>query len=400
VAASDGQSGSHDDQEDFMAADSRTARRINDRAALDLIAAAGQLSRTQLRERIGLAQPSVIELVNRLLDAELIRVSGESAERTRGPRAQLYAIVGARAYVAGVHVNNQGVQAAVGDVSGWISPTVAAPAPRLKDDPAPQIEAVIEAAFTAAGLTGQQLAAVVIGTGGTIDPATGDIGHAPGLGRWQAHFVDPVRERLGCRVDLEREVSLAAIAEDRLGGQRDLKRFALLWVGQGLGMAWIDEGVPSRGFWGAAGEIGYMPLPSPSSEPAPPRTFQDLVGSPAVQELARAHGLGAVTSEAAVLIAVEQGHHAFLDELADRIALGLHSIATVIDPGNVVLTGATASAGGADLTVRVEAALARRSWHRVRVLPATFANGEEAILHGALLLATDHARSVLWGTAA
>lgn len=384
-----------------MAADSRTARRMNDRAALDLIAAAGRLSRTQLRERVGLSQPSVIDLVSRLLDADLIRVAGESEERTRGPRAQLYAIAGDRGYVAGVHINNEGIQAAVGDVSGWSSPTATAPAPQLKADPAPQIEAVIDAAFKAAGMARQPLTAVVIGAGGTVDPTTGDIGHAPDLGQWQAHFVGPVRERLGCEVHLEREINLAAIAEDRLGDQRDLQRFAVLWVGRGLGMSFMDNGgMPFHGFWGAEGEIGYMPLPSLTRKPAPPRTFQDLVGSVAVHDLARAHGLEDATAEAAVLTAVDQGHDAFLDELADRLALGLHAIATVIDPGNVVLTGATADAGGADLAARVEAALARRSWHRVNVLPATFAPGEEAILRAGLLLATEHARTTLWEPAA
>ncbi|WCH90604.1 ROK family transcriptional regulator [Streptomyces moderatus] len=383
-----------------MAADSRLARRINDRMALDLIAAAGRLSRTQLREQIGLAQPSVIDLVNRLLDAELIRVAGESDERTRGPRPQLYAIAGERAYVAGVHGSTGAIHAVVGDVSGWTSPTVSIPDPRLQDDPAPQVEAAIDAAFAAAGLAKHPLTAVVIGTGGAIDLSTGDIGHAPGLRHWQAHFVAPVRERLGCPVHLEREITLAAVAEDRFGGEENPERFALLWVGDGLGISCIDQGVPFRGFWGAAGEIGYLPLPSVGPDPAPPHTFQDLAGSSAVLALAHAHGLSDPTAEGAVRTAVEQGCQPFLEELADRLALGLHAIATVIDPGNVVLSGSTAAAGGADLAERVEAALASRTWQQVQVLHAKYAHGEEAILRAALLLATEHGRDAVWGRAA
>lgn len=311
----------------------------------------------------------------------------------------MYAIAGERAYVAGVHGSAGAIHAVVGDVSGWTSPTVSVRDPRLHDDPAPQVEAVIDAAFAAAGLPKQPLTAVVIGTGGAIDLSTGDIGHAPGLQQWQAHFVAPVRDRLGCPVHLEREITLAAVAEDRFGGDQTPERFTLLWVGDGLGISCIDQGAPFRGFWGAAGEIGYLPLPSVDSDPAPPLTFQDLAGNSAVRALAHAHNLTDQTAADAVRTAIARGNDAFLDELADRIALGLHSIATVIDPGNVVLSGTTAAAGGADLAERVETALARRTWQRVRILPAMYAHGEEAMLRAALLLATEHGREAAWGPA-
>ncbi|MFG1617100.1 ROK family transcriptional regulator [Nonomuraea wenchangensis] len=383
-----------------MAANPRLARRINDRLALDLIVAAGRMSRTQLRELTGLTQPTVIDLVSRLLSAGLIEAVEEDGpeERRRGRRPQLYAVAGGRAYAAGVHITGTRITAQIGDLAGATTPVVAVR--RTETDPGRQIATVVAKAFAAAGKPADSLAACVIGTHGVVDADTGDLGYAPDLGSWQAGIRAPVSAALGCQVRLDREITLAAIAEARLGAARDLDRFALLWVGQGLGLSWIDQGAVFRGDHGAAGEVGYLPLPSPTPDPAPPRIFQDLAGSRAIRALAADHGLHRHTAQACVSAAVRSPDGApFLAELAERISLGLHAITTVMDPGTVILAGPTAAAGGETLAGLVEAALARRSWQPVKIRTAALPQRSDTPLSGALLVATDQARDLVWGAA-
>ncbi|MFE7122251.1 MarR family transcriptional regulator, partial [Streptomyces sp. NPDC057654] len=77
-----------------------TARAINDRIALELLRDEGPLTAGQLRDRTGLARPTVADLVERLRSAGLIAVVGEAGAERRGPNARLYGLVADRAHLA------------------------------------------------------------------------------------------------------------------------------------------------------------------------------------------------------------------------------------------------------------------------------------------------------------
>src|ERR1019366_4183716 len=84
--------------------------------------------------------------------------------------------------------------------------------------------------------------------------------------------------------------------------------FVLMWIGVGLGLATIIGGRVHRGVAGAAGEIGYLPvpgvpLPQDVSHPAT-GAFQSLVGAPAVRPRAGGYGSPAPAAAAAVRAAV------------------------------------------------------------------------------------------------
>src|SRR2546430_1397025 len=66
-------------------------------------------------------------------------------------------------------------------------------------------------------------------------------------------------------VDVDNDVTLAAVAERRRGVAGAVDSFALLWFGEGLGLAIDLGGMLLRGASGGAGEIGSMPLGFPAS---------------------------------------------------------------------------------------------------------------------------------------
>ncbi|CAL9636574.1 N-acetyl-D-glucosamine kinase [Streptomyces sp. enrichment culture] len=84
----------------------------------------------------------------------------------------------------------------------------------------------------------------------------------------------------------------------------------------------------------------------------------------------------------------------FLDALADRIAVGVASVAAVLDPGCVVLGGEIGQAGGAELAARVEARVRRMSPLATEVRTSVLGGG--AVLRGALLTARDRAQDELF----
>ncbi|MFC9081127.1 ROK family transcriptional regulator [Streptomyces sp. NPDC057062] len=408
-----------------MPASPSTARAINDRLALRLLQEEGPLTAGQLKQLTGLSRPTVADLVERLTEAGLVAVVGESGEQRRGPNARLYGIVADRARLAALDVRTEGVAVLVADLLGGVLAEASVPiGGDMGTGPAvEQAVAVVERTAKEAGAA--PLHTVGIGAPGLIDPATGELRDSSGLPEWHRRLVTALHERLPARVIVENETNLAALAEQREGAARDRDTFVLLWLGLGTGAAVVLDGALRRGASGGTGEIGFLPVPGTRTLPSATDCdggFHSLAGSGAITRLAGEHGLFTADTggepQAAVLVrrAVEAvagggataGTAAapppseagpaqagrFLDALADRLAIGAASLAAILDPGCVVLGGEVGQAGGAVLAGLVEARLARMSPLVTEVRAGVLGGG--AVLRGALLTARDGAQDELF----
>ena len=376
-------------------------RELNDRSALELLLTGGPMTRAQLGEHTGLSKVTASQALTRLGDRGLVAVAGEQAGG-RGPNAALYAVIPSSAYVAGLHVERDEISAAVADVTGNVVTKISVN-PATADDPVGLVRNAVMAACDAAGVAPESLRAFVIGTPGVLDPRTGDPRLAVNLPAWHEGVLDALRSDLGRPVTLENDVNLAAMAERSVGAAAGVEDFVLVWIGVGLGLAAILGGRLHRGVGGAAGEIGYLPvpgvpLPEDVTHPAT-GAFQRLVGAQALVPLAAQYGFLEPTAAAAVAAAVsaaEAGKErggAFLSELAGRVATGVAAVSVVLDPGLVVLGGDVGLAGGTALADRVAAEVGRICPAHPTVVP-TAVTGEPVLL-GAILAAVDQARSEL-----
>jgi predicted NBD/HSP70 family sugar kinase len=392
----------------------RLLRELNDRAALELLLAGGPMTRAQLGERTGLSKVTASQLLTRLQDRGLVEVAGEQAGG-RGPNAALYGVVPSSAYVAGLHVERDEVSAGVADVTGQVVTEISVD-PNGTDDPVALVRSAVGRACRAAGVAPDALRAFVIGTPGVLDPRTGDLRLAVNLPAWHEGVHDALRADLGRPVTIENDVNLAAMAERAAGAATGVEDFVLVWIGLGLGLATMLGGRLHRGVGGAAGEIGYLPvpgvpLPQDITHPAT-GAFQSLVGAQAVLPLAASHGFEATTAAGAVRAAVDAvaagelsggealgsggnraAGEAFLAELASRVATGVAAICVVLDPGLVVLGGEVGLAGGTALAWRVAAEVGRISPAKPEVVPTGISGGP--VLRGAILAAVDQARAEL-----
>ncbi|MFD9498305.1 ROK family transcriptional regulator [Streptomyces sp. NPDC060035] len=395
-----------------MPASPSTARAINDRLALRLLQQDGPLTATQLKTLTGLSRPTVADLVERLQDAGLVRVVGESGSDRRGPNARLYGIVADRAHLAALDVRTDSVAVVVADLLGVTLAEATLPiGSDTGTEPAvEQAVALLERTARAAGPA--PLHSVGIGAPGLIDPVSGELRDTTGLPAWHRGLVKVLQQRLSATVLVENETNLAAVAEHRIGAARDRDTFVLLWLGQGIGAAVMLDGKLRRGASGGAGEIGFLPVPGTSRVPSALNCdggFHSLTGSVAVCELAADHGIKARGSAGggeqeqhpaaafavrAALAADGPEGDAFLDALADRIALGAAAVVSVLDPGCLVLAGEVGRAGGDALAARVEERLARMSPLPTEVRAGAL--GGSAVLRGALLAAREAAQDVLF----
>ncbi len=383
-------------------------RELNDRAALDLLLGGELLTRSQISEYTGVSKVTVSQMLTRLEERGLVRIAGEQAGG-RGPNAALYSVVPSSAYVAGLYVESGLVSAAVADVTGRRVAEISVN-PNGADDPVELLRGTVERACASAGIEVTRLNALVIGSPGVVDPKTGDPSLAVNLPAWHEGALDALRGVWHRPVMIENDVNLAAMAERADGAATAADDFVLVWLGVGVGLATILGGRLHRGWAGAAGEIGYLPVHG-----APLHTdvrhpasggFQSLAGGSAVRALAAEHGFAASTTAQAVQAAVtaagasggQQRAAAFLDELARRVAVGVASVCLVLDPGLVVLGGEVGQAGGSVLADRVAAGVAAVWPARPRVVPTGVPG--EPVLRGAMLAAVAQARAALLASVA
>jgi predicted NBD/HSP70 family sugar kinase len=381
-------------------------RELNDRAALELLLTGGPLTRAQLGELTGLSKVTASQLLARLEERGLIQVAGEQAGG-RGPNAALYGVVPSAAYVAGLHVEHAEISAGVADVTGQVISEVSVD-PNDGENPVELVRGAVAAACRPAGVSPDALAALVIGTPGVLDPHTGEPRLAANLPAWHEGVLQALRSDLGRPVRIENDVNLAATAERATGAASGIDDFVLVWIGIGVGLAIVLGGRLHRGVGGAAGEIGYLPvpgvpLPVDVSHPAT-GAFQSLIGAQTLVPLAASYGFAEATSGAAVQAASaaaaagQERGSAFLTELAGRVATGVASICVVLDPGLVVLGGEVGLSGGTALADRVAAEVGRISPARPRVVPTSVTG--DPVLCGAILAAVDQARDELLASVA
>ena len=379
-------------------------RELNDRAALELLLPGLPLTRAQLSEATGVSKVTVAQMLARLEERGLVSAVGEQAGG-RGPNATLYSVVPSSAYVAALYVDLGLIAAGVADVTGRVIAEVRED-PDGSSDPVVRVRSAVDRACRRAGVSVSALTSFVIGSPGVVDPSTGDPRLAVNLPAWHEGVLAELRGALRRPVLIENDVNLAAMAEHAVGAAAGVDDFVLVWMGVGLGLATVLGGRLHRGAAGGAGEIGYMPVPGApvTADVAHPASggLQWLAGAGVVRMLGEAFGFGAPTAgeavRAAVAAAAAARAGAFLDELARRVALGVASVCTVLDPGLVVLGGEVGLAGGSVLADRVAAEVTRMCPARPRIVPTAVA--AQPVLRGALLAAVDQARSDLLASVA
>ncbi|WP_399939385.1 ROK family protein [Streptomyces sp. BBFR25] len=392
----------------------RVLRAMNDRAALDLLLEHGPLSRTRIGKLTGLSKPTASQLLARLEAAGLV-LAGGTTEGRPGPGAQLYEVNPAAAYAAGLDVSPGRILAAVADVTGRTVGRYELPTPgrRPAVPVVQQVTDALDGAVKAAGLARADVRRLVVGTPGAFDPGTGRLRYASHLPGWHSPaLLEELAAALPMPVEYENDVNLAAVAEQRLGAARGHEDFVLLWNQEGLGAALVLGGRLHRGWTGGAGEVGFLPVPGAPLVRKVSRTgsggFQELAGSQALAGLARELGVtdvpsGPYTEVAAALVARaaragtgDGPHRRLLQTYATRLATGLASLVSVLDPELVVLSGTALTAGGEALRDLVRDELEELAASRPRLAVGEVA--EHPVLRGALESALATTRDEVFDT--
>ncbi|MGO1850623.1 ROK family transcriptional regulator [Microbacterium sp.] len=327
-------------------------RARNDRAALRLLLQHGQLTRTQLGELSGMSKPTAGQMLTRLERAELVHRVGH-VSGSRGPTAVSYGVRADRLTGVAVSMHAETIQAVVVDALDTEHPTVDIPVTGVDRSPEQDIRAAIEAASRAAQIDAKTVAVAAVGVQAAVWRDRDGLSLTDTLPGWPAEGARArIEAALHVDVTLENDVNLATMAERASGVAQHASSFALLWLGDGIGVGVDLEGVIHRGASGRAGEIGYLPLVE-ADGPAGRTDTTDLLGGPAVVALLEGEGPARYADRVSDLAADPSA----IGILADRVALALDPVLAILDPAMVVLGGPTCRAAGESLSALVASRL-------------------------------------------
>lgn len=358
-------------------------RHTNDRTALFLLLQHGALTRNLIGQLSGLSKPTASQIVSRLEAAGLIQVVGEISGG-RGPNAVTYGVRPDRMLGVAVDITESVIRSTVVDVQGNDYPVVATAIVGDDRSAIADLRGAIEAASFASATSPSTVRLVCVGVQGSVNPRTDELSFIDTLPGWPRHGVRRQLETvLGRTVHIENDVNLAAIAERSEGASVGSSSCALLWMDDGLGLAIDLDGTVHRGSAGGAGEIGYLPVPRVATGIDPEAgDLQDLIGGPAIIEIARRHGVEGTDARS---IALALGNHpnrgAVFAEMAPRIALGVAPVLAILDPEVVVIGGPIGIAGGDQLASLVQREIERDQTWRPQIRAS--AVSADPVLRGA-----------------
>jgi predicted NBD/HSP70 family sugar kinase len=368
-------------------------RSNNEWLLLERLRTDGPVSRAQLARDTGLSKPTVSAALAVLEQVGLAREAGLLAPE-RGRVAVLYEPDPAAGHVLGVDIGRARLRVAVADLSGRI--TARRDVPNRGRSANAVADAVVEAAQQAiaeAGLAPADVVHAAVGSPGVWDESQQRVQYAVNLPGWgRRGLFERIEAGLGTRISVHNDANLAALGEYAGGAGAGSRVFVYLLIGSGLGMGLVVNGEIQQGAHGAAGEIGFLPLPGSDAN------LEQSAAAESVVRAARAAGMTGSLTAKRVFAAARGGDSramaAVLRE-AEQLAFSVAVVAAVLDPDLVVLGGGLGN--GADLLLApVEQALHRLTPLRPRLAGSLL--GDEAVLRGALATALGIARPEVFET--
>ncbi|MCX5213166.1 ROK family protein [Kitasatospora sp. NBC_00240] len=366
---------------------------------LERLRTTGAASRAQLARDTGLSKPTVSAALATLEQAGLAREAGLLAPG-RGRVAVLYEPDPTAGYVLGVDIGRGRLRVAVADLAGEIAARRDVPnRGRSAGAVADAVIAESRAAIEEAGIGPGAVVHAAIGTPGVWDETEQRVRYAAQLPGWgRRGLFDRIRAGLDTTISVHNDANLAALGEYARGAGAGSRHFVYLLLGTGIGMGVVSGGKLQHGAHGAAGEIGFLPLPGVPGAGAGGEhdqrrgMLESSASAEAVVRGAKELGVrGAITAKQ-VFDAARAGDPAALAAVqrqAEQLAYAVAVVSSVIDPDLVVLGGGMGQSS--DLLLdRVEEALHALTPLRPRLAPSLL--GDEAVLIGALSTALRTAR--------
>ncbi|MDR1237204.1 MAG: ROK family protein [Propionibacteriaceae bacterium] len=348
---------------------------------VDVIRSSGPISRIELVEATGLTQPSISNIVRKLLDEGVVRETGDTVSTGGKPRT-LLAINAHAVYGVGMHLATDWITCVVTDTNGGIvgRQLVAG----VGDDPPVKvIERLIElfrSVTGGLGLARSSLAGLAVVGPGPVDVLHGVLPAPRSSERLELGAA--LAAELGVPVLVDNDAAAAAVGEF-WGRQISRERtFGCLYMGHGIGAGTVLDGSLHRGASSNAGELGHITVVADGLlcrcgnsgclelYAAPPAL---VTQARAVPGLAERIGISESESDAHAFdllarsaVYGEPGATELVDASAERLSDAAVTLANLWDLDTLVVAGPGFAVAGAKYVSEIRSRLIERARARDR----------------------------------
>lgn len=349
---------------------------------VDVIRSSGPISRVELVEVTGLTQPTISNIVRRLIDDGVVRETGATVATGGKPRT-LLVINSHAAYGVGIHVGADAFTCVVTDTRGGTvgRQLVAMPANERPNGVVAALAALYQDVTKGLGLLPQSVAGLAVVGPGPVDVAQGRFLALPGLQGWaDLNLARRLAAELGVPVLVDSDAAAAAVGE--FWGRRVSRErtFGCLYMNSGIGSGVVLDGALHRGASSNGGKIGHVAVvrdgrpcycgnhgclerhASPAVLVEQARQTPDLGARLGIQPEdpdARAFD---VLARAAIY--GDDQARALVDESADLVAEGAVTLANLWDLDTLVLAGPGFAVAGSIYVSRIRDRLSERAFSR------------------------------------
>jgi glucokinase len=231
---------------------------VNRSMILDYVRKYGPTSRPSIARDLNFSLPTVMRIVDELIEESLIVSTGEK-EYSGGRRRPLLEINSKDNVIIGIDLGGTEIYGAATDLAGTVIKEC-----RNENHPAGAEEAysrlkcLISELLSADEIKGRRVLGLAVGTQGYTNHATGIV-IMDVIQNWTDY---PLREKLqadfNIPVVIDNDVNLAALGELWFGVDQNARNLIFITIGKGIGAGIIIDGALYRSTNALAGEIGYF----------------------------------------------------------------------------------------------------------------------------------------------
>ncbi len=330
---------------------SAAMREINRSAILEIIRQESPIARSTIAERLDVSLPTVMRIVDKLIDEGFIR-HHRGKEWSGGRKRPLLEFNPQGRLILGVDMGGTKMYGALSDLGGNILDEVNISSHgNSGEESFERLTQLIDTLLASPKLEGRQVDGIGVGAPGITLHKEGIVTWANTL-HWQ-NF--PLKQRLSERyplpITVDNDVNLAAMGELWFGAGQNTQNMVMVAIGTGIGAGIIIDGALYRGSSEASGEIGNM---LPGSEFLG-KNFQEFG---ALESVASGTGIADrarlalknkrtpvelenLTAEDVFEAAKQRQPWAYriIDETVDYLAIAIANLAVAFDPELIILGG-------------------------------------------------------------
>jgi glucokinase len=328
-------------------------RDINRSAILEIIRREGPISRTTIAENLDVSLPTVMRIVDSLVEEGFVRLHGDT-EWSGGRRRPLLEFNADGYVVLGVDMGGTKMYGAISNLGGDVVDEVnIARHATSGEESFNCLATLIDTLLTSPKLEGRRVRGIGVGAPGVTLHKDGIVKWAYTLGWEDFPLKARLAERYSLPITVDNDVNLAALGELWFGAGQNAQNFVLVAIGTGIGAGIIIDGALYRGSHEASGEIGHM-VPGPQFLGQDYRDFGALESVASgtgiagrARDALKSQGKGNGTALDALLAedvfdAARQGQAwawTIINESADYLAIAIANLAVSFDPELIVLGG-------------------------------------------------------------